>query len=492
MEFSLAQQLANIKTNPGIYKFLDTSGTILYVGKANNLKSRVSSYFNSSHEDRPHIISMIPRIVSVETITTENEVDALVLESALIKRYKPHYNVMLKDDKSYAWLLITDGELPSVEIIRSVDLDNRSKGTLYGPYPNGRAVRQVFKYIRTMYPFCTHKNPKEPCLYYHLGMCGNPAFGEDTRKEYMKNIRSIRNFLNGRQQTHINDLRRRMKKHSKEKRFEDAAKLRDKINDLEYLGKDNLDFQSEEEFAKSQKRRISKYISEMISKTSADSFDRVECYDISTLQGENSYGSMVVSVDGEMVSKDYRIFKIKNDGKPNDFEMLQEVLKRRIKHIGNNPKDSSLDALPDVILIDGGKGQLSSVASIIPEEIALLGISKGRHMRRKGQRKRDQFWDWNSGEVRQFFLKNPQILVTLRDEAHRFAIKHNRQSRKFYKKGSVLDKVEGLGPKRKKLLIKTFGSVAKLKELSYEELNSVLNNRTVTVNLMEVLRGKER
>ncbi|MCA9375029.1 GIY-YIG nuclease family protein, partial [Candidatus Dojkabacteria bacterium] len=204
MEQRIQELIDLIPRRTGVYKFYDQNGELLYIGKALNLNSRVTSYFRQDHTDRPHIIPMIPKIYNIEYIETENEVEALVLESALVHKQQPKYNVMLKDDKSYAWIYISTHEkVPRIEIVRSIDPKSFKNGRLFGPYPSGRAVLQVFRYIRKLYPFCTCKNPKEPCLYYHMGLCPGPHFDYISHEEYMKNIGEIIKFLQGKKKRHV-------------------------------------------------------------------------------------------------------------------------------------------------------------------------------------------------------------------------------------------------------------------------------------------------
>lgn len=485
----IEQQIAFLPFGPGVYKFLDSEGNILYIGKASSLRSRVRSYFRDDHADRPHIIPMIPLIQKIDFIETANEIEAVVLESAMIKQYLPKYNVELKDDKSYAWIYInTQEKIPTIKIVRSIRVEDYKKGRLFGPYPNGRAVWQVFRYIRKLHPFCTCNNPKKPCLYYRMGLCNNPAFGEFTVEEYREGIKEIIKFLSGRKKNHINDLKKEMLRYSSDLEYEKAALLRDKINDLEHLGEKIPYYQSDDQYIQ---QKIDQNISEL-EQISEDlgiikKIKRIECYDISNISGKNAYGSMSVFENGTLKRSEYRIFKIKNLDTPNDYAMLEEVVDRRLGHIDRS-SDISLSKTPDIILIDGGKGQISKLRMAIPEDIILLGISKGRSQKRKGGRQRDQFWTYIGDSVEEIYFSTPTIFIRLRDEAHRFAIKHHRNSRKRDAKRSVLDSMEGVGDKRRKKLIKRFGSVEALKKASYEEINTVIKNKIVSKEIFEKLK----
>lgn len=490
VEKKIQEQIDLIPARTGVYKFYDEIGELLYIGKALNLRSRVMSYFRDTHLDRPHIISMIPRINSIETIETDGEVEALVLESALIKQKKPPYNILHKDDKSYAYIFISTHEkIPLVKVVRPTKNDKYTKGRLFGPYPKGRGIRQVFRYIRKLYPFCTCVNPKEPCLYFHMGQCQGPHFGYVTREEYMESISEIIKFLEGKKKRHVSAIENKMKLYAREQKFEQAAILRNQIDDLKHLGnRINVTYNSSEEDFK--ERRTTLLKGELLTigeNLGINTPTRIECYDISNIQGTHAYGSMVVAVDGKPESSQYRAFKIRENDTPNDFAMLAEVLRRRIAHIGKNPDDSSLNAKPDMILIDGGKGQLSAVSNLIPEGVFLIGISKGKAMKRKGGVKKDQFWvivDDSSEQVR---INSPRILINLRDEAHRFALKHHRGARKFHKKKSILDSIKGIGPTKKKGLIREFGSVEGIKKATVEDVQKVVKNEKLADEIKAVL-----
>lgn len=490
MNPEIKAQLDLLPNRVGVYKFYDEKGTLLYVGKAVNLYARVSSYFRDEHFDRPHIIPMIPRISRMETIETENEIEALVLESALVKNNQPRYNVMLKDDKSYAWIYIaTQDEIPKIHIVRSTSAEDLKRGRLFGPYPSGRAVRQVYRYIRKLHPFCTCNNPTKPCLYYHLGMCNSPVFGEHSIEEYRANINEIIKFLDGRKKRHVSELEREMKELARNHEFEKAAQIRDKIEDLKHLGnKIDVGYSgAEEDYIESRNKLLRSELDSIASQLNMAQLTRIECYDISNIQGTLSYGSMVVAEDGVNMPKQYRIFKVRTVEGSDDFASLREVLGRRLRHIDDDMKDESLSTKPDMILIDGGKGQLSAVSDIIPEDIFLIGITKGRKYKRKGGRKRDEFWVVRNGVTLQIPIKKPRILITLRDEAHRFALKHHRKARKAYQQKSVLDVVKGIGPKKKKLLVKEYGSVKNIWEAGPEKVSLTLKDTKLVNSLFKEL-----
>lgn len=481
----------------GVYRFYDIEEKLMYIGKANNLNSRVNSYFSDTHYDRPHIIPMIPKIAYISFIQTDNEVEALVLESALIHAGQPPYNVEKKDDKSYGYIYIsTRDEIPTIEIVRSINTSDYKRGRLFGPYPNARATRRIFDYIRKMYPFCTCKKPDSNgrCLYVDIGLCPGPHHGLISREEYRKNIDGIIKFLTGSRKRFITDLERQMIEYSKSQQFESAAQLRDKIHDLKHLGtKVGVDYSTtESEFVNSKKAAIEKELTEIAKAAGIKHPQRIECYDISNIQGQFSYGSMVVAIDGKLAPNQYRIFKIKSlDDAPDDFESLKEVLSRRLSHVGEVVQDAkvdeSLSTKPSLILIDGGKGQLSTVREVIPADIDIMGISKGRHLRRKGLRKKDHFWALRGPISLPIEIKTPRILVELRDEAHRYALRHHRQARGKSSIKSVLDDIKGIGPVKKKALKTKFGTVADMRNVELAQLLEVIKNQEVAERLFEAL-----
>ncbi len=466
MNKAIKSQLESVPRKSGIYKFLDEDGNVLYIGKALNLKSRVSSYFRSDHKDRPYLFKMIPLINKIETIVTENEVESTILESALIKKYKPKFNIEFKDDKSFAWIHISTYEkYPKIKIIRSIKKGDFEKGRVFGPYPKGKAIKSVFDYIRKLYPFCTCKNPRELCLYYHLNLCPGPYHGKISEEDYKDNINNIIKFLSGKKRNLVTKLKKEMNYYAQEENFEQAAKLRDKIDDLEYLSQEISvsPFHSEDEYFASRYKKIRDSLLMLSKKLKIPSLSRIECFDISNIQGKFAYGAMSVAINGRLVPKEYRIFKIKELKEPNDPGMLKEVLFRRLKR----------GKKPELILIDGGVSQLSALSNLVPEDIKVMGISKVKKNRG------DNFWILDSGKVKPVKVDYPFLLVELRDEAHRFGLKYHRKSMLKYMKTSSLDKIEGVGPKRRKALLEKFGSLDKIKKASFKEINDVVKNREV-------------
>ncbi|HOK59957.1 MAG TPA: UvrB/UvrC motif-containing protein, partial [Candidatus Dojkabacteria bacterium] len=362
---------------------------------------------------------MLPLISDIEVVETNNEIEALVLESALVRKFKPKFNSNLKDDKSYAWIYInTQDRFPTVKIVRTIRKGEYKKGRLFGPYPSGYTIKRVYSYLRKLYPFCTCKNHDcASSLYYHIGLCPGPYIGAISEEDYRKNINNIIKFLSGKQQDHIKRLEKEMKEYSKRQQYEKASQLRDRIKDLKYISQD-IDFTYYDdalsyESRRDKARKIS--FNYLGMELHIPNLHRIECFDISNIQGKNAYGSMVVAEDGKLNRSEYRIFKIKGEDKPNDYKMLREVLERRFKD-----KDKKVD----LVLIDGGKGQLNVVKDVIHRKVSLMGISKGRYLKRKGKNSVDEFWILKDGNVYRIDIASPEILIDLRNEAHRFAISY--------------------------------------------------------------------
>lgn len=472
------EKLNLLPKTPGVYKFFDERKNILYIGKGKNLFNRVTSYFKQDLKDRPRIISMIDKIYDLDVIETENEIEALVLEAALVKKYKPKFNTLLKDDKSYAYLFInTKDKYPLVKIVRNISKSEIKKGVLFGPYPSGRAIKRVFKYLRKIFPFCLNGDPKIPCFDSQIGLCPGP---DVTDMEYRSNINGIINFLKGKKLNIVKKLEDEMFYLSNTQHFEQAAVLRDKIEDLRYLSsKIQIGYADTEiDYIENRKSRNLLETEKLGQELNIISARRIECYDISNISGTNAYGSMSVAINGEISATNYRIFKINTLNTPNDYEMLKEIVSRRIIHIGTQ-LDESLTVRPDIILIDGGIGQLNYLKMLVPKGIFLLGITKGRKYKRRGNRLLDEFWVSDGKNGLKLKLKHQNILVTLRNEAHRFAIFHHRKARLKSQTTSELDLIDGVGKITRTKLIKHFKNTEIIKQATLETLTSVIENKRI-------------
>lgn len=545
MNDTLKQTLKLLPSLPGCYIYYNKDGEVIYVGKAKILKRRVMSYFNRKH-DSIKVTVLVSQIERLEYIITNTEVEALILESHLIKKYKPRYNVLLKDDKKYPYFLITDEDFPRISIVRKKNM-NPEKGRYYGPYTDIRAMHATLDFLKKLFPLKQCKTPKfkdRPCLYYQIGRCMAPCQNLVTPDEYKQIVKQAELFLSGKQQELMKQLKEQMQKYSDSLQFEKAAKLRDSYNDLQktlekqkvvyentklnedvislltddgifaivilmiregrLIDKKDFVYEVEEEdrteffatffkeyystlklefpdkivsnelenigekalyeewleilaqkkvkisygksaqgkelqmladknakvvlgnaqIAKMSKIRddfneIGSYLAE---KLQLKNFPhRMECYDISHIQGTNTVASMVTFINGVKKRSEYRKFKINStEGKPDDFLSMKEVLTRRLNHLGEKKWEK-----PDLIIIDGGKGQLSSVMQIIEE----LGV-KDIDVVSLAKRNEEVFLPHKPQPV--LLPRNSSALFLfqrIRDEAHRFAITFHRQLR---------------------------------------------------------------
>ena len=417
-----SQSYQLLPTKEGVYLFLDGNGNVLYVGKAKNLRKRVSSYFRSYDLGIKTAI-LVENINKIKTIITDSEIESLLLEANLIKKYNPKYNARLTDGKSYIRAKITIGEsIPKVLFAR---LEEDKKAIYFGPFPSSNDLRVVLKLIRKIFPYQSVVNhPKKYCLYYHLGLCPCPPMFDNPKqfKEYKHNIRHIVQFFQGETKKILKELERERDGLSRGEYFEEARSIQDKIdsikivtsasrNPFEYEINPNLrsDIRNKE---LSELQKILNANGVKVSK-----LERIECYDISNIGGAHATGSMVVFSFGEKDSANYRRFKIKRPPKviPNDFAMLQEVLQRRIRH-----KDWPF---PDLIIVDGGKGQISSASKVLFEQnlqIPLIGIAK-----------REEILITTDFKIIRLPRTSPalNLVKRTRDEAHRFAITYHRKLR---------------------------------------------------------------
>lgn len=480
------EKLDSLPASTGVYKFIDANGSVLYIGKALNLKARVKSYFQKGNSDRPHIIKMIPLVRDVEVLETDNEIESLILESALVKHYKPKFNMDLKDDKSFAWIYISTHEkFPKISIVRSIKKDDFKKGILFGPYPKGSSIKSIFNYVRKLYPFATCKNSKEICLYYHLKLCPGSCESRISVEDYRNNIQNIIKFLEGKQRNLMKDLEKQMRNYASSEDFEKASLLRDKIQDLEYLSiqTNNSSLSTENNDIQGQFERFKKSLISLESDLNISNISRIECYDVSNIKGLLSYGSISVFEGFKMFPDQYRIFKLREG--EGDIQMLSELLRRRLRYLGGDIVDNSLVKRPDIILLDGGFGHISSLHKIIPSDIRVVAISKGKSLKKKGLKIQDEFWVVQNGNADSLLIKDPFLLTKLRDEAHRFAIKHYRKAKQKQARNSDLDNIIGIGVKRRKLLLKNFKSLGNLKKASINDLNRVLKNIDLSKRVYE-------
>ncbi len=545
MNEDLKETLKLLPSLPGCYIYYNKDGEVIYVGKAKILKRRVKSYFNRNH-DSVKVNVLVSQIEKLEYIITNTEVEALILESHLIKKYKPKYNILLKDDKKYPYFLITDEDFPRITIVRKKNM-NPEKGKYYGPYTDVRAMHATLDFLKKIFPLKQCKSPKfkdRPCLYYHIGRCMAPCQNLVTSEEYKALVKQAELFLSGKQSELLKQLKEQMQKYSDSLQFEKAAKLRDSYNDLQKtlekqkvvyentkLNEDVISFMSEDgifvivilmiregrlidkkdfvyeveeedkteffatffkeyytslkleypdrivsnelesigekelyeewleilaqkkvkiSYGKSAQGKELQMLADKNAKVVLDNAKlskmskiredfneigsylaeklqlrnfpyRMECYDISHIQGTNTVASMVTFINGLPKKSEYRKFKVKiTEGKPDDFLSMKEVLTRRLSHLGEKKWEK-----PDLMIIDGGKGQLSSVMQIIEElginDIDVVSLAKKHEEVFLPKQSKPVILPRNSSAL--------YLFQRIRDEAHRFAITYHRNLR---------------------------------------------------------------
>lgn len=408
---------SKIPHKSGVYIFKDNKNNVLYVGKAVDLYSRVSSYFNSaSHPAKTAVL--VENIREIETIIVESELEALILEANLIKRHLPPFNIRLTDDKDYLYIIVTKEDYPQIITARKKDLKRSIK--YFGPFPSSRTVKDTLKKLRRVFPWCAAPRKdrlrgNRPCFYYHLGLCPGACVGKISKEEYRKIISMFIKFMDGKKQEIAEELILEMGKASKDLEFEEAERVKRILAGINYITQTNQvkSYLENPNFLESQRedslRELMKYLGlEKIP-------ERIECFDISNLQGGNATGSMVVLVQGEIDKSQYRRFKIKISGKINDVGMHKEMFLRRIKHKGW--------PTPDLILVDGGKGQIGVYREILENigfKIPVFGLAK-----------REEWIYGINGEVIKLPKKSLglRLLQKIRDEAHRFAINYHKKLR---------------------------------------------------------------
>ncbi|ARC47770.1 excinuclease ABC subunit UvrC [Streptococcus sp. SG1] len=584
----IQSKLELLPTSPGCYIHKDKNGTIIYVGKAKNLRNRVRSYFRGSHDTKTE--ALVSEIVDFEFIVTESNIEALLLEINLIKENKPKYNIMLKDDKSYPFIKITNETYPRLIITRQVKKDG---GLYFGPYPDVGAANEIKRLLDRLFPFRKCTNPPEKvCFYYHLGQCKAHTICKVDSQYFKELAQEVAAFLKGQDDQIIEDLRGKMAGAAQAMEFEKAAEYRDLIqsigtlrtkqrvmakdlqnrdvfgyyvdkgwmcvqvffvrqgklierdvnlfpyyNDpdedfLTYIGQ----FYQEKSHLKPNEILIPADIDEEAVKALVDTkvlkpqrgekkqlvnlaiknarvslqqkFDlleksiektqgaienlgqllniptpvRIESFDNSNIMGTSPVSAMVVFVNGKPSKKDYRKYKIKTVIGPDDYASMREVIKRRYSRVirdGLTP--------PDLIVIDGGQGQVNIAKEVIQDQLGLDIPIAGLQKNDKHQTHELLFGDplqvvELSRNSQEFFL-----LQRIQDEVHRFAITFHRQLRSKNSFSSQLDGIEGLGPKRKQNLMKHFKSLTKIKEASVDEIVEVGVPRAVAEAVQEKL-----
>ncbi|MCB0460536.1 MAG: excinuclease ABC subunit UvrC [Flavobacteriaceae bacterium] len=580
---TLELQLKTLPHEPGVYQYFDKEGTILYVGKAKDLKKRVSSYFTKNHEYGKTRV-LVKKIASIKHIVVNTETDALLLENNLIKKYQPRYNVMLKDDKSYPWICIKNEPFPRVFLTRNISKDGSE---YYGPYTSVRTAKALLSLIKELYPLrtCVYdlssdkieiKNYKV-CLEYHIKNCKGACEGLQKEEEYLNDIKSIRNIIKGNFKESLQTFEELMHHFAANMEFEEAQKIKEKIDllanyqakstvvnpsitnvdvfsiisDESYayinffkvingaiiqshtaeikkkldetdkdlleiaiieirqrfnsqskeiyvpfkvdLGEDikvtvpkigdkkhivdlslrNAKYYRQERFKQMKivdpDRHVNRIMEQMKKDLRLQAEPRhIECFDNSNIQGTNPVAACVVFKDGKPSKKDYRKFTIKTVVGPNDFSSMEEVVHRRYKRLLDEGQD-----LPQLIVIDGGKGQLSSALKSIDvlglrNKIAIIGIAKRLEEIYYPNDSIPLYLDKKSESLK--------IIQQLRNEAHRFAITFHRSKRSKTAIETELEQISGIGEQTVVTLLKHFKSVKRVSKASKEELENVIGN----------------
>ncbi len=588
----IKSKLELLPTSPGCYIHKDKNGTIIYVGKAKNLRNRVRSYFRGSHDTKTE--ALVSEIVDFEFIVTESNIEALLLEINLIKENKPKYNIMLKDDKSYPFIKITNERYPRLIITRQVKKDG---GLYFGPYPDVGAANEIKRLLDRIFPFrkCTNP-PSKVCFYYHIGQCMAHTICKKDEDYFKSMAQEVSDFLKGQDDKIIDDLKKKMETAVQTMEFERAAEYRDLIQaigtlrtkqrvmakDLQnrdvfgyyvdkgwmcvqvffvrqgklierdvnlfpYYNDPDEDFLTyvgqfyqekshlvpnevlipqdiDEEAVKAlvdtkilkPQRGEKKQLVNLAIKNARVSLEqkfnlleksvektqgaienlgrllqiptpvRIESFDNSNIMGTSPVSAMVVFVNGKPSKKDYRKYKIKTVVGPDDYASMREVIRRRygrVQREGLTP--------PDLIVIDGGQGQVNIAKQVIQEELGLDIPIAGLQKNDKHQTHELLFGDplevvKLSRNSQEFFL-----LQRIQDEVHRFAITFHRQLRSKNSFSSQLDGIDGLGPKRKQNLMKHFKSLTKIKEASVDEIVEVGVPRAVAEAVQSKLNPRE-
>ncbi|QWU47098.1 excinuclease ABC subunit C [Bacillus sp. NP247] len=592
MHEHLKEKLAILPDQPGCYLMKDKQGTVIYVGKAKVLKNRVRSYFTGSHDGKT--LRLVGEIVDFEYIVTSSNLEALILELNLIKKYDPKYNIQLKDDKTYPFIKITAEKQPRLLITRNVKKD---KGKYFGPYPNAQSAHETKKLLDRMYPLRKCSNmPDKVCLYYHMGQCLAPCVKEVTDEQNKEIVDEIIKFLNGGHKEIRSELETKMYEASEKLEFERAKELRDQIahidaimekqkmimsdlvdrdvfgyavdkgwmcvqvffvrkgklierdvsmfpiydepeegfltfigqfyensshfkpkeivvpgsidselverfleveatqpkrgkkKDLVELANKNAKIALEEKFhlIERDEERTIKAVDHLGKQLGIETPYRIEAFDNSNIQGTNPVSAMIAFIDGKPAKKEYRKYKIKTVQGPDDYESMREVVRRRYTRAlkENLP-------LPDLIIIDGGKGHLTATSDVLENELGLYIPMAGLV---KDEKHKTSHLIIGDPPEPVMLARNSQefyLLQRIQDEVHRFAITFHRQLHGKSVIQSALDEIPGIGDKRKKVLLKHFGSLKKMKEASISEFVEAGMPKNVAETIYTYLTDKK-
>lgn len=445
----LKEKVKELPVSPGVYIMRDSSGDVLYVGKAVNLRKRVSGYFYQGRAHPERIRIMAAKIADIEYVLTSTEAEALIYENSLIKQLSPKYNVALRDDKSYPRLKLTVNEkFPRLLTTRKKVADG---ALYYGPYANAKLLKEALVMIRQVFPLRTcARMPKSVCLNYHIGQCLGPCAGRIGEDSYSEIVTELKLFLEGNRPALIKHLTVKMLEASGRENFEEALRLKARIEALSAMTEKAVRYLPREEAEElGRMLGIRNYA------------ETIEAFDVSNIMGQEAVGSMVQFYKGRPRKGEYRKFRIKSVSSADDYSMMREIVSRRYARLLDEKKK-----LPDLILIDGGRGHLA-VASRELEKLGLsnvpvIGIAKEfEHVYMK---------DRPDPVILPRDSKALHLLERIRDEAHRFAITYHKRLRSKKVGLSELDGITGIGPKKKRLLISHFGSVDEIKKARLEDI----------------------
>jgi excinuclease ABC subunit C len=467
MTKKLERKLAKLPKAPGVYFHKDKTGEIIYIGKAASLRNRVRQYFQASRFRDPKTEMLVGEIADIDWTEVESEADALFLEAELVRRYLPRYNILLRDDKSSQFVRVDyDSDYPTVTLVRR-PLDDGAR--YFGPYINGYAVKKALRYLRRAFPYAISRpvNQKRATLYYHIGLDPGLEDGRTSLEDYRATLRQLMRYLRGERAALMKSIERDMQKAAKAKDFEQAALLRNQLFSLRALSRQVLFGDREIQDASRDQALVE--LANLLGM--AEPPRRIEGFDISHLSGTDTTASMVVFSAGIPDKAAYRKFKMRTPGN-DDFAHIFEAVSRRF-----SPKNVKKWGLPDLVLIDGGKGQLAAaMAARVQagyEKLPMIGLAK---------RFEELIIKQPDGSIAVVNLPENSHLVKLlqriRDESHRFAVSYHSTLRRARQTASLLDDIPGIGPSTRKKLIKHFGSTSNVLSAPTSELQRVLGPKT--------------
>lgn len=490
MNKKLEKKLANLPKEPGVYQYKNQVDEIIYVGKAAVLRNRVRQYFQKSRTPDPKTDALVSEIVDVDWITVETELDALFLEAELIRRYKPRYNILLRDDKSSGFVRIDyNNTHPTVTITRR-PLDDGAE--YFGPYYSVGAVKKALHYLRRAFPYSTHASaiPRRACLQYHLGLCPGLEENKTNLVDYKQNLRKLAAYLKGERVQLLKTIEKDMKQAAKESQFEDAARLRNQLFALKGLTR-QIVF-GDKEFMDISKDEGLVELTELLGLPKPPR--RIEGFDISHMSGTDNVASMVVFTNGMPNKTEYRKFKMRILGN-DDFAHMNETLTRRLSE--KNRKDWGV---PDLFLIDGGKGQLNVALDARDaaglQNIPMIGLAKREeeivvHNIRSIPNVQNQLSEEFTMHLLPKSSHAVKLLQRIRDESHRFAVSYHTVLKRQRQTSSFLDDVPTIGPLTRKKLLRTFGSMKRIMEARQFEIEKTIGVKKAAI-LQQYIRAQKK